>query len=106
MSALSRLNEQLFSTTAEMHAAQDAVTLALLVLLSCAYPKTLMWVFGAVGLSAAGKTPRKMLLRHVDEFVRVDDIENNLEYFLVPFVVVLGIGAAVVVGLGLATLPV
>jgi len=73
------LQKQILNETGEMHAAQDGVTLGILITLSLTYPLAVA-VIGSV-LAIDGVKPRK-ILQSADNFIRKDDITNSPEYFI------------------------
>jgi len=106
MGAIQRLNKQLFSTAAEMHAAQDGLTLGVLFGLSVLAPEVVTALFGILGVGGASRSVRARLVRYADRFVREGDIESNPEYFILPFLASAGVFVGVGVLLGIVSVPV
>jgi len=86
------LQNQVLNTPEEMHAAQDGVLVAILFTLPLISPQLATVLFGVLGISGCSKKFRLgRVLKAVDELIRTEEIQDNPEYFALPFLSVSGV---------------
>ncbi len=95
------LDDQILSTTAEMHSAQDGLTAGALLGLVVTQSPLLPIVVVALGFGAQ-RLSRRELARELPELLRTSQIRSNPEYFVVGAIA--GVAIAAAVSLGLDTL--
>lgn len=91
------LDDQILSTAAEMHSAQDGLTAGVLLGLVVTQSPLLPIVVVALGFGAQ-RLSRRELARELPELLRTGQIRSNSEYFIVGVLggVLLAVGASVV----------
>jgi len=81
------VTDQFMNTVSEMHSAQDGLSLAVITSLFLTIPDLLPIIGVVLGFGTMKGMNRLVFAKKSLEIVRVDDIRDNPEYFLVTYVI-------------------